>query len=169
MFQINDYVFYESGGICKIADIQYAPLESMPSDRQYYIMQSLHDPNGVIYIPIDSDRIFLRRLLDRKEAEELLAAITSIGVIEETNAKLLRAKYIEAMKTHDPREWVRVIKTVYSRATAPSNSRTVRLSETERSFAENAKRYLYTELALALGKEAREMESYITSYIQKAE
>ncbi len=169
MFQINDYVFYESGGICKIADIQYAPLEGMPSDRRYYVMQSLHDANGMIYIPVDSDCIFIRRLLDRKGAEELLATITSIGVIEETNAKLLRAKYIEAMKTHDPHEWVRVIKTVYARAAALSNSRTARLSETERSFSENAKRYLYTELALALGKEAREMESYITSYIEQAE
>lgn len=169
MYQINDYVFYESGGICRIADIQYAPLEGMPTDRQYYVMQSLHDANGIMYIPVDSDKVFLRRLMNRAEAEDFLSHIEAIGIIEESNAKLLRAKYIEAMHTHEPMEWVRVIKTVQARAAALPNSRTARLSETERSFWENAKRYLHTELALALGMEVGDMESYITSYIEKAE
>ncbi len=166
MFQKDDYVFYESGGICKIFDVQYAPLENMPSDRQYYILHSLHDRNGVSYIPVDSDKVFLRRLLNREEAQRLMDEIDQISVIEESNAKQLRAKYMEAMHTHQPLEWVRVIKTVYKRMNLDP-SRPQRLSETERSFAENAKRYLYTELALALGLQENEMESYITNYIQK--
>ena len=132
-------------------------------------MQSLHDTGGVMYVPVDSDRIFLRRLMDRTEAEEFLSRIWTIGIIEETNAKLLRAKYIEAMHTHDPMEWVRVINTARARAAALPNSRTARLSETERSFWENAKRYLHTELALALGIEVNDVENYIISYIEKAE
>ena len=166
MFQKDDYVFYESGGICKISDVQYAPLENMPSDRQYYILQSVHDRNGLIYVPVDSDKVFLRKLLNRDEAQRLVDEIEQVAVIEETNAKLLRAKYIEAMHTHEPLEWVRVIKTVYKRMNVDFG-RPQRLSETERSFAENAKRYLYTELALALGLQEQEMESYITNHIQK--
>lgn len=166
MFQKDDYVFYESGGICKIFDIQFAPLDSMPADRQYYILQSVHDRNGVSYVPVDSDKVFLRKLLNREEAQRLMDEIEAISVIEESNAKLLRNKYIEAMHTHQPVEWVRVIKTVYKRMNADSQ-KPQRLSETERSFAENAKRFLYTELALALGLQEREMEAYITNHIQK--
>lgn len=169
MYQINDYVFYETGGICRIADIQYAPLQGMPADRQYYVMQSVHDANGVMYVPVDSDCVFIRRLLNRQEAEELLSAISSIEMIEEPNAKLLRAKYVEAMRTHAPLEWIRVIKTVHARIAALPNSRSARLSETERSFLENAKRYLYTELALALGKDTKDMENYIATYMKIAE
>lgn len=106
MFEREEYVFHESGGVCKIADIQTAPLEGMPSDRDYYILEPLSDPNSVIYIPVDSDKIFLRRLLSRAEAEELLDRIPFVRTIEESNAKLLRAKYIELMKMHDPVEWV---------------------------------------------------------------
>ncbi len=166
MFQRNEYVFYESGGICKITDIQTAPLEGMPPEKVYYIVQSVHDSNGVMYIPVDSDRVFLRPLLSREEAESFLHRIPSVEAIEEPNAKQLRAKYVECMHTHRPEEWVRVIKTVWKRANSPMR-RNQHLSETERNFAENAKRYLYAELGLALGKSACEMEAYITDFIER--
>ena len=92
--------------------------------------------------------------------------IPFVRTIEESNAKLLRAKYLELMKMHDPVEWVRVIKTVYLRMNAqPLKSQ--RISDTERLFAENAKRHLYTELALALELPTDRMEDYITEHIQK--
>ncbi len=166
MFQRDEYVFYESGGICRISDIQTSPLEGMPADRDYYVMQSIHDRNGVMYIPVDNDKVFLRRLLNREEAEALISQIPSVEAIDEPNAKLLRNKYQEAMRMHDPVEWVRVIKTVYRRTLGDAH-RAQRLSETERSMSENAKRYLYTELALALGREAGEMEAYIIDRIEK--
>lgn len=167
MFNRNDYVFHESGGICRIADIRLAPLDSMPPDCMYYVMKPIHDPNSVIYIPVESDQIFLRRLLNRDEAEELLDRIPFVRTIEESNAKLLRTKYIEAMHTHDPLEWVRVIKTVYLRSNQTSSAHFRRISDTERSFFENAKRNLHAELALALGLRESDMEQYITEHIQK--
>ena len=165
MFERNEYVFHESGGICRIIDIQTAPLEGMPADRLYYIMKPIHDANSVIYLPVDCDSIFVRRLLCRAEAEELLDRIPFVLAIEENNAKLLRAKYTEAMNTHDPLDWIRVIKTAYLRAEAQS-FRTQRLSETERSFAEHAKRNLHSELAIALGLEERDMEEYIINHVK---
>jgi len=165
MFARNEYVFHESGGICRIDDIRISPLDSMPPNREYYIAKPLHDPSSVIYIPVDSDRIFMRRLLSRAEAEALLERIPFVRTIEEPNAKLLRAKYVEAMRTHDPLEWVRRIKAVYLRANAQS-AKPNRLSETERSFFESAKRFLHAELALALELPEQNMEQYITDYIQ---
>lgn len=166
MFERGAYVFHESGGVCQIADIQVAPLDGMPADRTYYVMRPVHDPNSVIYIPVDSNRIFLRRLLNREEAIELLDRIPSVQTIEGDNAKQLRAKYMELMRMHEPLEWVRVIKTVYAR-TNTSASRAQRVSDTERSFSDNAKRNLHAELSLALGIPERNVENYITEYIQK--
>lgn len=166
MFQKDEYVFYGSGGICKISDIQISPLEGMPADREYYVLQSVHDKNGVMYIPVDSDKVFLRPLLNQAEAEALLDRIPSVEIIVEENAKLLRNKYLEAMRTYQPVEWVRIIKTVYRRTTDPERQRQ-RLSETERTLAESAKRYLYTELSLALGRPAEDMEAYITEHVKK--
>ena len=165
MFELNDYVFYGSGGVCKIVDIQAAPLEGMPKDKLYYILHSLHDKSSVMYIPVDSECVFLRRLVSREDAEALLETIPSVSVIEEPNAKLLREKYNFAMKEHMPLEWVRVIKTVYSRMNDPKMP-SRKISETERSFADNAKKYLYTELSLVLETDAKQIEESVMGHIR---
>ena len=166
MFQKDEFVFYGSGGVCQISDIQVSPLDGMPADRSYYVLRSLHDRNGVMYVPVDSEAVFLRHLMDEREAEALIEQIPTVEVFNEPSAKLLRTKYVDAMRTHAPVEWVRVIKTVYSRTTGEER-RVQRLSETERSFAENAKRFLYTELSIALGMGVGEVERYIAERLAK--
>ena len=164
MFEKHEYVFHESGGICQVADICKSPLDNMPADRDYYILQPVQDANSMIYVPVDSDCIFLRRLMNREEAEALLSKIASVELIDEKNPKLLRAKYIETMRTHDPIEWVRVIKTVEARIKLLA-ARSQRISETERSFLERAKKNLHGELALSLNLEDVKVGQILSAHI----
>ncbi len=167
MFQVGDYVYYASGGVCRIADICYAPLAGMPKEKQYYVLHSLHDANSVMYVPVNSEAVFLRALLTRQEAMDLLDQIREIAEIDEPNAKLLKIKYSEAMSRHDPVEWVRVMKTVHGRIHHPARqTKAQKISDTERSFAEDAKRYLYTELSLTLSVPVSEMEEYIKRHVE---
>lgn len=155
-FQKDEYVFYESGGICKILDIQVSPLDGMPADREYYVMRSIHDKSGMIYVPRDNTSIYMRALLNAEGAEALLATLAQIEPIIEQNGKLLRTKYLEAMQKHEPCEWVRIIKTAYHRKNEFPD-RIQRLSEGERDLVARAKSFLYTELALALDLPEKEM------------
>ena len=155
-FQKDEYVFYESGGICKILDVQVAPLDGMPADREYYVMRSIHDKSGMIYVPRDNTSIYMRALLNAEGAEALLATLAQIEPIIEPNGKLLRTKYLEAMQKHEPSEWVRIIKTAYYRKNEFPD-RIQRLSEGERDLVARAKSFLYTELALALDVPDKEM------------
>ena len=159
-FQKDEYVFYASGGICKILDVQFAPLEGMPADREYYVMRSIHDKSGLIYVPTDNETIFMRPLLNAECAEVLLTSFSQILPIVEENGKLLRTKYLEAMQKHDPHEWVRIIKTAYTRKKEFSD-RVQRLSEGERDLVARAKCFLYTELSLALDVPEKEMAERI--------
>lgn len=163
MFAINDYVFYGSGGVCQIIDIQYAPLDGMPKDRQYYILHSIHEKNSMMYIPVDSEGVFLRSLISRAEAEDLVKQIPAVEVVEASNAKALRDKYYELMKMHAPIEWVRVMKTVQHRMNEPRQIPR-KISETERSFLENARKYLYAELSIVLGIPLGEVAQYIADH-----
>ena len=167
MFQTGDYVYYGSGGVCRVADVCFAPLEGMPKEKQYYVLHSLHDANSVMYVPVNSETVFLRELLTEQKAMDLLDQIREISEIDEPNAKLLKLKYAEAMGKHDPVEWVRVMKTVHGRVHHPARqTKAQRISDTERSFAENAKRYLYTELSLILSVPVNEMEEYIKRHVE---
>ncbi len=164
MFEKHEYVFHESGGICQVADICKSPLDNMPADKDYYILQPVQDANSMIYVPVDSDCIFLRGLMNRQTAEELLSKMSAVEIIDEKNPKLLRAKYIETLRTHEPIEWVRVIKTVEARIKLLA-ARSQRISETERSFLERAKKNLYGELALSLELDANTMEQFLANYM----
>ncbi len=161
-FNINDYIFYSSGGICQITDICNTPFKGMP-DRDYYVIISVKEPKETIYAPVDSDKVYMRHIMTRDEAEKLIEMIPSIEEINEENIKLLKEKYNEAMKTYEPAQWVRISKTIYRRENDPSLKR--RLSETERSYGDTAKKYLYGELALALGIPESEIDGYISSRI----
>ena len=164
MFEKHEYVFHESGGICRVADICQAPLSGMPTDRLYYVLQPKSDANSTIYAPVDSDCIFIRRLIDQSEAETLLKQMADVAVIDEKNPKQLRNKYLEALRTHDPIEWVRVIKTANERFSLLA-ARSQRMSETERSFFERAKKNLYGELSLALNRNEQDMEQFLSTYL----
>ena len=164
MFQKGEYVFYESDGICLVADILESPLSSMPEGKQYYLLHPIYNKNAVVYVPVDSDKIYLRRILNRKEAEELVREIPAVEEIREEDSKKLRTTYAELLKTHHPKNWIRIIKTVYGRV-REALPRGQRISDTERNAAESAKRYLHSELALALELDESEVEGYIRSRI----
>ena len=166
MFQTNEYVFYASGGICRIVDIQTAPLDGMPQDKQYYILHSVHDQNSVMYIPVDSDCVFLRRIMTREEAESLLSGVTEASVFEAPNAKALRDRYQEAMRRYQPIDWIRVIKTVRMRM-SEQGTPPRRISETERTFAETAKKFLFAELSLSLDEPREQIESRLAELVGK--
>ena len=157
MFQKGEYVYHESGGICKIDEICASPLSGMPADRLYYVMKPIHDRNSINYVPVDSNGIFVRRLLDREAACALLEQIPSIEPFCEPNAKQLRLKYLEAMRSHEPSEWVRVIRTVCTRMQG-IDGKAVRVSDSERGFMEAAKRNLLAELTMALEEDAQQIE-----------
>lgn len=168
MFRIGEYVYYASGGVCLVSDVCYAPLSGMPQDRQYYVLRPANGGDGVMYVPVNSETVFLRALMSREAAEELLEQTDEIGLIEEPNAKALRERYVDAMRQHDPVEWVRVIKTVHWRIRRlAEQSNTKRISDTERSYAEDAKRYLYMELAIALEKNPEEMKISMRERIEQ--
>ena len=165
MFAINECIFYGSGGICRIESIQTAPLQGMPQDREYYVLRPLHDQNSVMYVPVDSDCVFLRTLITREEAERLMGEIPSVAPIVEGNAKLLRERYRACMSCYDPLEWIRVIKTAYARITA-KRAPCRRISDTERGIYETAKRLLSTELALATDTSVEQMEAFVMQNVR---
>ena len=164
MFATDDYVFYESGGICKIEAILTSPLEGMPAEKLYYVVRSVHDSNGVMYVPVDNENIYLRPLLNRQGAELIMSQIPKAIPFEEPNAKQLRNRFVEAMHTHEPMEWVRVIMTVRRRM-GEKGKGVRRISETERSFYDSAKQFLFTELSLALGVSGKEIEETVLSHL----
>ena len=166
MFQINDTIFYPSGGVCVIDDIRVVPFDGLP-DRNYYIIHPIERPQETFFVPVDSDKIKLRHLISREEALALMNNVTEIAPIEESNLKLLKERIVEALARYECVEWFRVIRTVHHHREALAG-RSKRISDTERAYSDTAKRYLYTELSIVLDIPLTEVEEHITRHAETA-
>lgn len=112
MYQVGEFIVHESNGICKIADISEMALCGRGTEKNYYILNPVYEKKSQVYTPVDSDRVRMRPLMSKEEIEELFREIPEIQEIEEKNDKLRALKYKESLAAFEPRELVRIIKTV---------------------------------------------------------
>ncbi|MBQ8527505.1 MAG: CarD family transcriptional regulator [Lachnospiraceae bacterium] len=70
MFQKKDYIYSESMGVCKVADItSLAPKKG--SAVSYYVLRSVYQKDKTAYIPVENHTVGLRELITPERAMEL--------------------------------------------------------------------------------------------------
>ncbi len=166
MFKVNDYIFYSSGGICRVEDICEEPFEGAPKGVCYYVLHTTSDPKQVIWNPVNNDKVLMRPVLTREEARALLARLTDLTPFEGDGAKALREQYITSIKSGMPESWGRVLVTVCLRERAAA-AKLTRVTDAEHGFFDNAKRLIANELALAEGCTVPEAEKIISAHLPK--
>lgn len=159
MFDVGDFVFYSSGGICQIDAIVPCPFKELNSAESYYLMHSLKGDRCELYVPTKLCGVSVRPIMAADKARELLDGASSISVFHEENAKRLRERYNDAIRSNSPDEWLAIIRTAYERI--HNKQKPIKISDTERGIYESAKRYLYTELSLCLDISTEDIEKSI--------
>ena len=131
-------------------------------------MVPLEDVNASIYVPVDREKVSLRRAMNREEAWEIIRDISGIEAVKIENEKLREQEYKKVLSSGNPRALVSIIKTMYLRRQKriEQGKKTTAMDERYFKIAEN---YLYSELALALGKRKEEMRQLISDTIKQAE
>ena len=167
MFQPDEYIVYGTNGVCRITEVCASPFDASDK-RLYYVMKPLSDAsNSLIYTPVDNTAVPMRALMTREELESLIDRIPSLPLLEIPIEKQRKEVYRAAMATVEPETYVRLLKTVYSRREAAREKRK-RLSEMDNDYETMARRSLYSELALVLGIQGTEVESYLSARIGEA-
>jgi len=165
MFKIGECVVYEGKGVCEIKDIVDAPFPGMSKDKKYYMMQPVYSKGSQVYTSVDNDKVIMRKVLEKAEAEELIAKIPSVPVMAETNEREREQLIKDAIKTCDCVELIKVIKTVYMRRQSRMDCGKKVLASDER-FLQAAEKNLYEELGYALSMEPKSVSAYITEKIE---
>ena len=161
VFERGEFVVVGSKGVCTVENITTLDISGVDKEREYYILKPLYMQGSTVYVPVDTAKESMRRVLTREEAEKLIAGIPEIPLITTTNDKLLEQEYKGCMKANCCEEWIRVIKTIYLR-------RQKRMEAGRKVTAVDAKYFriaednLYGELAVSLNIPRTEVESYIT-------
>ena len=78
MFEIGEYIVYGVKGVCRIEDITHIDISGADKDRLYYVLAPVGDGSGRIYAPTDNQKITMRKVISREEADQLIEDMPKI-------------------------------------------------------------------------------------------
>lgn len=166
MFEVGSLMIYDTTGVCKVLEIGVP--EGLPvanKDRKYYKLEPVFG-KGTIFIPVDT-KVFMRPVISREEAEELIRKIPEIqeDICDTHNLKALEDHYKASLMTHECEDLVQLIKTVYTKKQNLEKSGK-KTGKTDQQYMKRAKQLLYEELSIALDIPVGDVEAYITRTIE---
>ena len=164
MFQIDDLVFYDKAGVCRVEYI--GPLDGIQGvdrNKTYYRLSLFHG-KGTIYIPVETS-VFMRPILTSDQVNALIDQLPSIkeNACCDRNVRLLAEHYQAAFETHRCEDLLQVMKTIYSK----SQNSGKRLGLVEQRYQKQAEELVYSEFSAALGIPFESVPEYIEARIAR--
>lgn len=164
MFEKGSIVVYGQTGVCIVEDVTEKAL--IKNEKQlYYVLKPYFQQNNVIYAPVDSDKVFMRSLMNESEANELISKIPDITARitdEELNSEDCRM----ILSSHDPSDLITLTAKIYRKKKAVQAQKK-KLSFADEKYMNIAENLLFGELALALGIEFDQVVGYIERKLKK--
>lgn len=160
MFEIGEYIVYGMNGVCKVEAVGPMNITGVDSDKEYYTLTPLYSRGSKVYIPVDNQKVVMRKVVDKTEACMLIDEMKEIAEIEEVNDKNRELAYKEAIKSCDCRQWIRVINTVLKRK-EERLSQGKKMSACDERYLKSAQDNLYGEFAISLNLDKSAVEEYI--------
>ncbi len=165
MFKVGDYVICGNKGVCSVENITTLSISGVDKERMYYILKPLYMNGSTVYVPVDSAGESMRKVLEREEAQRLIAAIPDIPLLVISNDKLTEQMYRECIRTNDCQELVKIIKTIRQRKQKRIQAGR-KVTAVDAKYFHIAEDNLYGELAVALDIDRNEVENYIADAIE---
>lgn len=159
MFSIGDYVVHPMHGAGQIQDIVEEKIEGVK--KKYYVFNM---PAGslVLKIPTASvGAVGIRNVITESEADELMEAIPTLTVENNSNWNKRYQENLTRLKSGDLYEVARVIKSLVQRESQRG------LSTGERKMLYNAKQIIVSEIALAKRSESADVETLLMDAMRK--
>ena len=160
MFDVGDYIIYGSNGVCKITKIGPMNMPGIPKDKMYYTMVPCYIRDSEIFTPVDNERVVMRKVMTRDEAEDFISYMPEIDSLEIIEEKKRDLEYRQAVLTCDPTILVELMKTIQGRMDE-------RIAEGKKVTSSDAKYFhlaeegLYGELAISLDMDKEEVKDYV--------
>lgn len=168
MFEKGGYIVYGTTGVCQVEEITGLSMKGASGDKLYYVLRPCFQKGSTIFTPVDNGKITMRAVMSRNEAEELVERIPEIEELNESDDKERERHYKEAIKSGNPGEWIRIIKTSYLRS-RKREAEGKRATTVDERYFHAAEDHLYAELAVALEMGKDEVKNYIGQKIELLE
>lgn len=165
MYQIDDLIFYENTGVCRITNISAQRLQGADESRLYYTLKPLYQ-ECVIHTPVNNTKVFMRPVISKDEAERLIGMIPSIQAEPYHNKAVgqLTEHYGASIKTHECVDLIELTMSIYAKK-QEIESQKRKFSVVDERFMKRAEDLLFGELSAALGIPKDQVPEYIASRV----
>lgn len=166
MFKVEDYIICGKYGVCKVADIGPISFTGATKKKLYYTLVPIYANTSKNYVPVDNDKVVMRPVISKKEAEELIDRIDEIDALWIGNEKKRELAFKEAIYKYTCEDWITVIKAVYLRK-EERTAQGKKVTMNDERYLHLAEDYLYGELAVALGVDRDKVENFIVERVRE--
>lgn len=160
MFELGEKVIYKKE-LCTIKEIK----KNHYHGKDYYALVSEKDPSLTIDIPTDNLSGYLRKVVTKEEAEEILANILTVEPIE-VEERNLGYEYQSLLNNNNHQDLIRVMKTSYLRNQERIGA-SKKPADRDQDYYEKAENYLCNELSLSLNISYEECKNSILSRLDQ--
>ena len=166
MYEIGELIFYGDAGVCRVTDIAAQELPGTEVNQLCYVLKPLYH-DYIISIPVNSTKVFMRPIISKQMAEQLIDMIPSIqGQACHGRAFELAGRYEASIKSYDCAELIELTMSLYAKKQDLEQQKRKFRAVDER-FMKRAEELLFGELAAALGIPKSEVPKYIASRVEK--
>ncbi len=163
MFNVDDYIMYGKTGVCKVVDITNEKFIN-GEKRKYYILSPIYNNDTIIKIPLDNDKVPMRKVISKGDMTALINDIPNMEILWIDDEKKRIAQFETMLKSGQCEELIKLIKSIkFSKKYARSIGK--KLEKTDRDIMKEAERLLTEEFAIILNVYPNEASSYILSQI----
>ena len=164
MFKIDDYIIYGGNGVCKVTDIGVLEMSRFDCEKEYYTLEPVYE-TGKIFAPIDNEKVVMRKVISKEEADELINSISSLEVNWVDDMKVRDNEFKDIIRNYDCSGFMKIIKTVIERKKqCASDGKKISVSDT--NYLKRAQEYLTGELAIALNMPKDTVNSFINKRLK---
>lgn len=168
MFEIGEYIICGSNGVCRVTKIGSMNLPGTIKGKLYYSLEPVYTGGSVIYTPVDNEKMIMRPILKKEEANQLILQMREIETLWIQDEKRREELFKNALRTCDCRELVKIIKTLYLRKQSRLAHGKKEISSDEK-YLRLAEDNLYGELAISLEMPKEQVERFVCDTIEQLE
>lgn len=165
MFAIGDMIIYGSMGVCRVESIELRRLPKSTVEQSFYVLRPIYQ-TCTVSTPVDNDKVFMRPVICREEAERLIDTIPGVHA-EAYNNKVLRQlseHYESIIKHYDCAELIELTMSIYAKKRICEEQKR-KFGALDERYMKRAEDMLFGELAVALGIDKCDVQKYISERI----
>ncbi len=167
MYNIGEMVIYGESGVCRITDItEREGIGEMPA--MYYKMQPCYQ-GYTIYAPVENGKVFMRPIISKEEAIELIDKIPTIKaeIHQGISLRELIECYESMVKTHSCDDLCQLAMSIHAKKQQCIKNKR-KIGAVDEKYMKKAEDLLFGELAIVLDIPKNEVPKFIEKRIGPA-